>query len=134
MVGVLVADSYLAPVYPCLLACVLAASFTATRELLFLLPVANRPSYAMCGPCVVAVLLANWVGLLDSGIDPWRPVLYTLAGSLLAVFLWELARYRGTGGSVTRIAHATLVVAYLGLLPSFLVQLRWLPEHSGLAL
>jgi phosphatidate cytidylyltransferase len=133
MGGVLIADSYLAPGYPCLLACVLAASFTTTRELLLLLPLADRPPFVICGPGVVAVLLANWVGHLVGGIDPWRPVLYALAGWLLAVFLWEMARYRGPGGAVTRIAHAALVVAYLGLLPSFFVQLRWLPE-SGLAL
>jgi len=44
---------------------------------------------------------------------------------VLAAFLVEMARYRGQGGSVTRLALAVLVAAYLGLLPSFLAQLRW---------
>jgi phosphatidate cytidylyltransferase len=36
-----------------------------------------------------------------------------------------MATFRDPGGSVVRIALVVFVTAYLGLLPSFLVQLRW---------
>jgi phosphatidate cytidylyltransferase len=45
-----------------------------------------------------------------------------------------MARYRVDNGSVPRLAHFVLVVAFLGLLPSFLIRLRWAVPESSLAL
>src|SRR5207248_385801 len=45
-------------------------------------------------------------------------------------FLVEMARFREPGESVVRIALTVWIAAYLGLLPSFLAQLRW-PAGTG---
>src|SRR5262249_52443794 len=47
-----------------------------------------------------------------------------LAAVVLSAFLVEMARFTGPGGAVERIALSVWVVAYLGFLPSFLVQLQ----------
>jgi phosphatidate cytidylyltransferase len=133
MGGVLVGDAYLAPHHPCLLACVLLVGVLGAREFRLLLPPESRPSALLCGAGDVLVLAANWVPRLIP-IDPWRPPLYALAGLVIAALLHEMVRFREPGHSVSRVAHATLAFVYLGLLPSFFVQLRWLPEGSGLAL
>src|SRR5262249_49162118 len=46
------------------------------------------------------------------------------AAVVLVTFLTEMAQFREPGGAVERIALTVWVVAYLGLLPSFLVQLQ----------
>ena len=137
MGGVLVGDAGLAPYFPCLLACTLLAALPATRELCLLLPASARPPLAVCGPAVVVVLLANWWHPLAGGPDPWRPVLYAFAASVIAAFLVEMGRYREPGHATARVANTVLVVAYLGLLPSFFLRLRWHfpdPYLGGLAL
>jgi phosphatidate cytidylyltransferase len=73
------------------------------------------------------VVLANWPAHLWDWGEPWRAVLYTFAAVVLAAFLLEMATFREPGQSVVRIALAVWTVAYLGLLPSFLAQLRWWP-------
>jgi phosphatidate cytidylyltransferase len=95
-----------------------------------LAPFASPPR-ALCLAGVCAVLLANWparVGFWGAGASPlaaWRDVAGAFAAVVVAAFLAEMATYREPGGSVLRIAFATWVVAYLGVLPSFLAQLRW---------
>jgi phosphatidate cytidylyltransferase len=42
-----------------------------------------------------------------------------------------MAVYRETGGALARVSLAIFVVVYLGVLASFLVQLRWLPSREG---
>jgi phosphatidate cytidylyltransferase len=47
---------------------------------------------------------------------------------VLGAFLVEMAAFQGTpGGIIPRIALNVLVIAYLGLLPAFFLQLRFLP-------
>jgi phosphatidate cytidylyltransferase len=56
----------------------------------------------------------------------------------LAAFLVEMAIFHEPGNSVARIALTLWVATYLGLLPSFLAQLRWLkgddPRYGTMAL
>lgn len=125
MGGVLVGDARLAPYYPCLLACALLAAVPATRELRLLLPATTRPPFVVCGPAVVLVLLANWWHPAVGGPDPWRPVLDMVAASALIAFLYEMARYREAGPATVRVANTIFAVAYLGLLPSFFLRIRW---------
>jgi phosphatidate cytidylyltransferase len=57
------------------------------------------------------------------------------AATMIAAFLLEMRRFRGEPGqSLPRIAMTVLVVAYLGVLPAFFVQVRFLPEHSAILL
>jgi len=49
------------------------------------------------------------------------------AGVLLAAFLLEMYRYAGENGCcVPRLALTLFAVAYLGVLPCFFAQIRWL--------
>jgi phosphatidate cytidylyltransferase len=131
VVGVLVVDQWLAPAYPFLFALVLALAAVACWELLALLPAARRPAPWLGFAAVVAIIVVNWVphlGVLPESWDrdPWHWILGTLTGVVLAAFLVEMANFREPGESVPRIALAVWLAAYLGLLPSFLAQLRWL--------
>lgn len=135
-VAALVADR--PPGYLILFLLVQVLAGTACHELLALLPLSRRPSSWLCHVSVFAVIVANWLpagapgGRFDP--DPWMWVMGVYAATVLAAFLAEMARFRESGESVTRIASACWIAAYLGLLTSFLVQLRWqLPRRPGLA-
>jgi phosphatidate cytidylyltransferase len=107
-VGVLVFDQRLAPWYPFLLVLVLALALGACFELL---------------------VLSSWlVPLVGVGAreEPWFWITAAFAFTVLAAFLTEMARFQEPGESVLRIALTVWVVAYLGVLPCFLAQLRWL--------
>jgi phosphatidate cytidylyltransferase len=141
VVGVLAVDQWLAPAYPFLFVLVLALALVACWELLLLLPAARRPAPWLCFVAVAAAIVVNWVphiaalpGSWDR--DPWHWLIGVLAGTVLAAFLVEMANFREPGESVPRIALTVWLVAYLGLLPSFLAQLRWLDDlrtDSGVA-
>jgi phosphatidate cytidylyltransferase len=71
----------------------------------------------------------NWLPLIRHPGRPvdlhgWEDVCQGLAAMVLAAFLAEMARFTGPGGSVERIALSIWVIAYLGLMPCFLVELR----------
>jgi len=128
--GVLAFDP--APWFPILLVMMLLLSVAASYELQLLLGPERRPPTWFVLAGVVAVVLANWPAHLRGWEGPWRPVLYTFAAVVLAAFLLEMATFREPGHSVMRIALAVWAVAYLGLLPSFLAQLRWWPADESL--
>jgi phosphatidate cytidylyltransferase len=80
----------------------------------------------------VLLLLANWAPHVVPGArDPWLWVVGTYVLVVLSAFVWEMAVYREPGQAVQHIALGGWIVTYLGLLPSFLVQLRFLPEPPG---
>jgi phosphatidate cytidylyltransferase len=130
----LVSDTLNAPFYPFLFALALLAGFFATRELVAIIPEPNRPRRWVCLLGVTALFAVHfgqaWVGYLPGleryGPRSWEPVAAVFAGFVLLAFLVEMYRHRGNGDSVTKVAHAVLVAAYMGLLPSFFVKLRWL--------
>jgi phosphatidate cytidylyltransferase len=138
----LTADLHLDPAYPFLLLVLLVLALAACRELHRLMSaLPNRPSFWLCAGGVLAVLLANWpVHILDYllknfwgggdarqqyALDPWQFVTFTFATVAMAAFVAEMPRYHEGKGALPRIALTLCFVAYLGLLPSFLVQLRW---------
>lgn len=131
MGAVLYADAFLAPYFPCLLACAVLVGVLATRELVALLPPETRPHLTPTTACVLVVLLSNWAHLVSPAAPEPGSV---FAVVVIAAFLYEMARYREPFGAVTRLALTVFAAAYLGLLPSFLLKLRRLPEWSGLAL
>src|SRR5438874_447190 len=118
-VGCLVVDRRWAPVYPFLLALLVALAGLACWELWRLLPPPGRPPAWLCGTGVLAVVLANWPAHVGAAGDPWHWVVGTFAAVALAAFLVEMATYRAPGESVTRIARTVWLVTYLGLLPCF---------------
>jgi phosphatidate cytidylyltransferase len=125
VVGVLWIDRYLAPWFPFLLMLVAGLSLVATFELLRLLPAQVRPATWVCLTGITATIAANWLPHLGAGPAPWLLMGVVLAGFVILTFLAEMATFRQPGSSVTRMALAVWLLAYLGLLPSFLAQLRW---------
>ena len=132
---------------PFLLIVILLLAVGACTELHRLLQaVPHRPPYGLCVGGVFAVLLANWpVHMLDyflggAGLGQERPRPGPLAVRDLHVRrcghdglrVGNAAAYKDSSGAVPRIALAIWFVAYLGLLPSFLIQpLRWPPPQYG---
>jgi phosphatidate cytidylyltransferase len=119
------------PVYPCLLAFMVLLGLGAGWEIVQLMAV-HRLRLWPTITAVEAVLLANWAARL-LGHDPWHWVSGVFAGVVLGAFLEEIALFRDPGGVVIRLALLVWSTAYLGLLASFLVQLRWLDENGTTA-
>jgi phosphatidate cytidylyltransferase len=134
--GILVGDQYLAPWFPCLFVCLMFLGVVATRELVRLFPPVFRPSELLTTTGVLLALAANWHPVVRaqsslSPASPWPLVTFVLVGVLIAAFLLEMHRYREPGGAVPRVALTVFAVAYLGLLASFLAQLRWVHPDAA---
>jgi phosphatidate cytidylyltransferase len=130
VVGVLAFDERFRPWFPFLLTFVVLLATVGTLELVTLLEAKRRPSLVLCLAGVLGVLLANWANVALQR-DPWHLIAGVVAAVILAAFLLEMATFVEPGYSVARISLTLFVVAYLGVLPSFLVQLRWLPPLPG---
>ena len=129
--GVLYFDSYFAPYYPILLLLALAVGILATRELVSLIPAEHRPRRWLCLLGTVAFIVLPFVRhtFYVYRTDAMAEI---FAALLVLAFLVELFRYRESGGSVARVAHFVLAVGYLGILPTFFLNLRWMHSvHSG---
>ena len=128
---ILLEDRWLAPWFPILFVSVTAACLIGVRELLSMLDASNRPASFLCYWGVVALIVANWrLPLAKAGIplqiDTWHLIglVYVFLG--IACFLNEIYQFRAPGRITERIAQTLLVIFYLGILPSFFLQLRWL--------
>lgn len=136
--AILVADASLAPYFPCLFVCVLLMGALSAHEFRLLLPVETRPPALLCVGGVLLLIASNWyfpnAATEYNFADPWRLPLFLFAALVMAALLDQMIRFREPGTSISRVANATLLFAYLGLLPCFFAQLRWLPDIAGLAL
>lgn len=138
--GVLIGDTVLAhrgaAYFPCLFAALLLLSVLGTRELLNLLPAPVRPSapLTICG--VLLMVAANWYPIVRREFSPdvaspWAMFVVVSVGVLLCAFLVEMHRYTGEPGLATpRLAYTAFAVAYLGLIPGFFAQVRWLHDDA----
>jgi phosphatidate cytidylyltransferase len=138
-VGMLIVDQHLMPWAPFLFVFVVGLGLAACHEMIGLLGANRRALTPLCYGGIAALGLASWVPhlhLLRTPGEPWLWILGTFTGLVLASFVLEMARFKEPGDSVERIARTIWVVAYLGLLPSFFAQLRWLgpPEVGTTAL
>jgi phosphatidate cytidylyltransferase len=144
--GLLIAlciDEWLAPWYPfwfLLSGCALVA---AAHELIGLLDATSaRPSANSVIGGVLAMLFANWVphiatlhdpleGISALGYDPARPLhvlawpFLCFAAVLMISFVVQSLQFEKPGRTMAKIAGTILAVAYVGLLGSFTIQLRW---------
>src|SRR5262245_42936424 len=121
------------PWYPILFVCFAAGSLLATRELLSLYPVAMRPSEPLVVSTIALMSVVNWWPAFQEASD-LRPELkaWDLIGACavigtVAAFLREMWQFRGPNGGAFRVALTVFILVYLGVLPSFMAQIRWLP-------
>jgi phosphatidate cytidylyltransferase len=128
-----------APWYPFLLLLAIFLAAAGSVELHQLLGATHGLPLWLSGGAVLLVLLANWPAHLWPslfGNDSWRLVLAVFTVVVLLSFVVEMVAFRppsqsaevpptSSGGVVTRLSLLVWITVYLGLLPSFLVQLRW---------
>jgi phosphatidate cytidylyltransferase len=132
--GMLLFDTQFAPWYPLLYILVIWTGILACRELLSLLALKVRPHAIVALAGVVFALSCPWfpqVAYRESRIADWA--ILVLVVSMMIAFFREMAIYQGPGQAVVRIAMTCFIVVYLGIMPCFLIALRWLPgpEESG---
>jgi phosphatidate cytidylyltransferase len=137
VIGVLLFDP---PPYPFLLLLAILLAAAGSVELYHLIGAPHGLPLWLCGASVLSVLLANWPAHLWPGAfghDPWRLILSVLTAVVLLGFLVEMASFHpnpqpaepvptSSGSVVVRMSLLVWMTTYLGLLPSFLMQLRWL--------
>jgi phosphatidate cytidylyltransferase len=143
LVFILVVDQRLAPWHPLWFGLAAAAMGAGAFEFARLLE--ETPSRPLIGATlggVAAVLVANWiphvwgvVGESDrlSGLvhEPSAAVgalawpLLSFVAVLMVTFVVQSLSFEAPGRAVSTIAGTMLVVAYIGLLGSFIVQFRW---------
>jgi len=130
--GVLYVDFFFAPYFPILLLLALVVGVLATRELVALIPTENRPREWLCLLGVIALVSMPFAFQFLGGLTPTaREFGSIFAAFLMLALLVEMYFYRQPGQCVTRVSHALFASGYLGLLPSFFLLIRWLPNHSG---
>ncbi len=150
LLGVLYLDEWFAPWFPFWLFLAAAATVAAAIEMSGLLAAAGcRPSLNSVLGGVLAIVAANWLPHLTDflsaraqpsllGMEPHEPVavlawpLLTFVGVLMITFVVQSVQFVRPGRTMTTIAGTILVVAYIGLLGTFLLQMRWLegPYHG----
>jgi len=132
-VGMLVSDQYyFLPWFPFLLVFQLTLSGLACHEFVNLLGPQRVPQKLVCYLGVVILVLSNWlVPFLMSHAYFWQILSGILAGFVLLVFLYEMATFIEPGRSVERMALTVFILGYLGLLPCFFAQIRWLSDDQA---
>lgn len=131
-VGMLVGDQYLAPWFPFLLTFLLGLSCAACHELVNLLGTRRVPQKHVCYAGIVVLVLSNWlVPFIDPHANYWQILSGILAGFVLLVFLYEMTTFTEPGRSVEHMALTLFIIGYLGLLPCFFAQLRWISDDQS---
>jgi len=126
-VGMLLLDQRLAPLYPFLFVFQLGFGLAAGVEMIVLLGPNRRPQIVVSLIGVATMAVANWIVHVRGDVeDAWLALLGCFTALHLAVFLWEMLWFITPGRSMERMALTWLVLGYLGLLPCFFAQLRWL--------
>lgn len=146
LVGVLILDQKLAPWFPLWFVTSAAVMSRCALEVVRLLRAAGlRPSANTVIGGVLALVAANWgphlIGpTMSSGIavshDSATAALswpmWAFAAIVMAAFLGQGAQFQAPGGIMASVAGTVFAAAYVGLLGSFVVQMRWLEApHEG---
>jgi phosphatidate cytidylyltransferase len=144
-------DEWFAPLYPFWLLISATVMIAASRELVNLLASTTmRPSANSVFGGVLALLIANWVphiaidtqvpdGLPALNYDPARPqaalsfILLSFVAVVMVSFVVQSVQFQKPGRATPRIAGTLFVLGYIGLLGSFIIQMRWFEgAHEGL--
>ncbi|HJZ58822.1 MAG TPA: phosphatidate cytidylyltransferase [Gemmataceae bacterium] len=131
---IILEHEWFAPWYPFLFLCYVAATFFAARELLRLLPLEVRPNEPLTLAFVVLIALCNWlpavrsVVAIPAGLDALYLIGAAVVVGMVAAFLREMWNFTGPNRCTERVALAAFILLYLGVLPSFFAQIRWLGD------
>lgn len=117
--------------YPIFFVVIGVLGFFASREYLQLIPVAERPVSWFLLFGVLASSWSAWLAYFFTLQSSFHVALAALVAIGIAGFLWEMARYDPDKRSTPRVAYLVLGVFYLGVLPSFLGAIRFLPSGAG---
>ncbi|AMV36716.1 phosphatidate cytidylyltransferase [Planctomyces sp. SH-PL62] len=144
LVLLLAVDQALAPWFPLWFLLSAFAMGAAARELIALMEATpSRPYPPVVFGGLLAILAADWVphvvatcrsaerisGIVhgpDAAVAVLAWPFLSFTAVLMAAFVAESLRFDKPGRAVASIAGTILIVAYVGLLGSFLVQMRWL--------
>ncbi len=131
--GIVVVDRHLAPWFPFLALGLSAFCLAGVYELRQLLPQDLRPPAWPTFVGVALILAANWSIPLAQWAAPERALpnglplsLGSFTATAIGMILYEMYHFRGPGQVIPRTAMGLFTLFYLGLLPSFLAQLRWI--------
>lgn len=130
--GVVIFDHHFAPVFPCLWLFQTGMALIGTVELIDLLGPGRRPQILTSVLGVLLLNTMNWLPHWLGFVDPWASVFGCFVVLILVVFLWEMATFQEPGRSMERMGLTLLIIFYLGVLPCFLAQLRWLDPSDVL--
>jgi phosphatidate cytidylyltransferase len=147
LVFALLIDEWLAPWYPFWFLVSAFAVLSAGSELVSLLGATSaQPSANSVIGGVGAILAANWLPHLTverpvreniSALvyDPARPLdllawpFLTFVAVLMVCFVVQSLQFEKPGRTMAKVSGTVLAVAYVGVLASFTIQMRWFPGH-----
>lgn len=150
---VLFVDEWFAPWYPLwFLTAIVVCGHAATEITSLLSGTSARPSGNVVLGGTLAIVVSNWpphlnewlgrraAAPLEVGFDPSVPIhdlawpLLTFVGVMMFLFVSQGVQFRKPGGTMATIGGTLLALGYIGLLGSFLIQLRWFegPSHGFL--
>jgi phosphatidate cytidylyltransferase len=143
----LLLDEWLAPWYPFWFLLTAFGVVMGARELIELLTATSaRPSGNSVIGGVCAIIAANWVPhvVVDPSIDdgqfaflhdPARPLetlawpFLTFVAVLMISFVVQSLQFEKPGRTMAKLSGTMLAVAYVGVLASFTIQMRWFDGH-----
>jgi len=145
VIAVLCLDEWFAPWFPFwLIVCLVATGIAAFEVVTLLNQTGAHLSESIVIGGVLAVVLSNWAPHVlatlhhlpqhvgRAAFDPLAPVnalgwpLLTFATIVLLTFLAYSVKFDQPGGTMTTIAGTIFAVSYIGVLGTFLIQMRWL--------
>lgn len=120
-----------APIYPALFLLFVGLTLSTVGELFALMDTLPKQPYWLVVALVAFVHAANplphlwpWFQTGLPAPEPLPTLLGAVVVAFVAAFVWEMARYREPDQAIVRLALTVWMVIYLGVLPSFLIQLR----------
>ncbi len=144
-------DERFAPWFPIWFVLATVVLWSSALELVGLLSATSTraSSNAVLGG-ILALQFANWAPHVSHALqtsdrlagrlpyDPLAPVsvlgwpLLVFVGVMMATFIAQSVQFEKPGGTLTTIAGTVLALSYVGLLGTFIVQLRWFdgPYHG----
>jgi phosphatidate cytidylyltransferase len=145
LLAILSADEWFAPWFPFWFVMTMVVTGMAALELIGLLNLTSaKPSGNTVFGGTLALVIANWVPHITAKLlqlphvegrlayDPVAPInalawpLLTFVAILMFSFIAQSVQFQEPGRTMATISGTVLAVAYVGLLGSFVIQLRWL--------